>query len=514
MQGYGATVMKFNGTTWETVGDPRFSGSEIMYSSIAFDSEDIPYVAYSLNMSNIMKSTVMKFNGTNWETVGTVGFSAGRADYTSIAIDSNNIPYASYKDGANSNKATVMKFNGTNWETVGTAGFSESSVDNPSIAIDSNNLLYVGYSTGARTNMMKFDGSNWVAVDDNNPYGFSEYYTSSTSIALDSNGIPYVAYLDYAHDAKATVMKFNSSTELTGTPTNADVGVNYVNLTLSDGTNIIEHNFQITIWPTEDGEDIREVGVIHVTTDENGTSTTLEINENLSVQTTSYTNTNAAYKVTVAGSVVQATSELMNSVAEFTSSGAHITYSDENLSLKVNATVTGGATHEMSVGGVVTKLISEFVGASTKVDRDGNGNVEIVTSVAVDANTSVSVTARADGTAEHKVIHEGIESKAISLIIGASTLITTAGEVQTIAGAIADGSGYDIKAMVITKANGTSITRFVKVSQSDANDMSILGNTLSEKSAFASGNSVEISEIDGILYMRVVAPLDVNLVIE
>jgi hypothetical protein len=59
----------------------------------------------------------------NWVTVGNVGFSAGKVGYTSIAIDSNNIPYVAFDGDGPVFKATVMKFNGTNWVTVGNSGF-------------------------------------------------------------------------------------------------------------------------------------------------------------------------------------------------------------------------------------------------------------------------------------------------------------------------------------------------------------------------------------------------------
>ena len=42
---------------------------------------------------------MMKYNGSSWETVGSVGFSAGKADYTSIAINPDGTPYVAFSSG-------------------------------------------------------------------------------------------------------------------------------------------------------------------------------------------------------------------------------------------------------------------------------------------------------------------------------------------------------------------------------------------------------------------------------
>ncbi len=100
--------MKFDNGNWEQVGDAGFSAGGAYYTSLAFDSNNIPYVAYT-DDGNSYKASVMKFDNGNWKQVGDVGFSAGVASYTSLAFDSNNIPYVAYMDGGNSNKASVMK---------------------------------------------------------------------------------------------------------------------------------------------------------------------------------------------------------------------------------------------------------------------------------------------------------------------------------------------------------------------------------------------------------------------
>ena len=47
----------------------------------------------------------------DWQQVGIAGFSAGQADSVSLAIDSGNAPYLAYSDAANSNKASIITMN-------------------------------------------------------------------------------------------------------------------------------------------------------------------------------------------------------------------------------------------------------------------------------------------------------------------------------------------------------------------------------------------------------------------
>jgi len=59
---------------------------------------------------NSTKATVMKYNGSNWVTVGSAGFSTGQAKFTSLAFDGSGTPYVAYTDYGNGGNATVMKY--------------------------------------------------------------------------------------------------------------------------------------------------------------------------------------------------------------------------------------------------------------------------------------------------------------------------------------------------------------------------------------------------------------------
>ena len=217
-----ASVMIFNGSSWIYVGSPGFSAGVVYsYYSIAVTGAGTPYVVYS-DLPNDYKATCMKFDGTSWVAVGSVGFSTGPVNFTSIALDPSGTPYVVYADydGFHFYGATVMKFNGTSWTLLGTTGFSAGFTSYDNIAVDGSGTPYVIYQDAANGNyatVMKYNGISWVNVG---PAGFSAGSVSYTTIAIDGGGTPYAAYVDYGTTGyKSTVMKFNgTSWTNVGTP--------------------------------------------------------------------------------------------------------------------------------------------------------------------------------------------------------------------------------------------------------------------------------------------------------
>jgi len=125
--------MKFNGSNWVNVGQSNFSEGSVEYISFALDNNNTPYVVYRNNYYVPEKATVMKFDGNNWVFVGAAsGFSAADAYGTTIAFNSANIPYVAFKDVGNGWKATVMKIDKEG------ASVNESSLTDNSFTIHPN----------------------------------------------------------------------------------------------------------------------------------------------------------------------------------------------------------------------------------------------------------------------------------------------------------------------------------------------------------------------------------------
>jgi len=252
------TVMSFNGSEWVVVGSAAFSDDIMRYPDIKLDANDIPYVAFAQGISYI--ANVMKYEDNNWTTVGSSNFSAGKVYDVRLVFDSANSPYVVYRDVVNDNKATVMRYDGSDWSALGGAGFSGATAYTTEMVFDSQDTPYVVFADGAnddKTTVMKFDGSSWVNVGE---AGFSAGYVDNTAIAIDGNDTIYVVYLDSEVDDDPAVMRLISS-GLGGTPGDDDVGVFDINLTLSDGEANVTQNFQITVSNTPDAPtDITLIG--------------------------------------------------------------------------------------------------------------------------------------------------------------------------------------------------------------------------------------------------------------
>jgi hypothetical protein len=231
-----ATVMKYSGSSWVTVGSAGFSGGRADWTSLAFAPDGTPFVAYQDETSNF-KTTVMRYDGNDWVSVGSAGFSAGVADYQSFAVAPDGIPYVAYRDFENSFKATLMKFDGSKWAPVGNAGFSAGEAMHISLVLAPNGTPFVAYTdfeNSLKSSVMKYDGNNWGNVG---IAGLSTGAATFNSLAMAPDGSLYVAYVDYDCGPRATVMKYDGSWQVVGRAGFSIGGVAYNSLRLAgDGT--------------------------------------------------------------------------------------------------------------------------------------------------------------------------------------------------------------------------------------------------------------------------------------
>jgi len=110
-------VLRFDGDVWQPIG-----GSATGYDrptveteawrqwlSLAFDSQNAPYVAYQL-LDAQNKAAVRKFDGQNWVAVGAPGFSPPNADYMAMTVDPFDVPWVVFRNSTLGGRATVMRF--------------------------------------------------------------------------------------------------------------------------------------------------------------------------------------------------------------------------------------------------------------------------------------------------------------------------------------------------------------------------------------------------------------------
>lgn len=116
-----ATVAISNGASWTKLGgaDAASEGAAD-WVQVAVDNSNNPYIIYAdQSNSRAGKATVRRWNGASWETVGTAGFTAGAITRCDIAIDQvTNDVYIAYADGGNSDRLFVKKLVGSTWASV------------------------------------------------------------------------------------------------------------------------------------------------------------------------------------------------------------------------------------------------------------------------------------------------------------------------------------------------------------------------------------------------------------
>ena len=206
MESYKGKMKKLNGTVWEDFGGgtitPGFIENISLYIEDNGTPEGVPYIAY---LSESRVATVMKYEGGSWTTVGNANFSPGMAFHLTLYVD-DGTPYIAYSDNTAQGKIRVMMLGDSNqWTTVGSAGFTSHNPGPPSLVV-SDGIPYVSYMNTVALNRLevsKFDGSNWVPAGDT---GVSPGYVRAHDLFVE-DGIVYAAFVDESNVFK--MMKLN-----------------------------------------------------------------------------------------------------------------------------------------------------------------------------------------------------------------------------------------------------------------------------------------------------------------
>ena len=200
----GISVMKLESNQWTYVGQPGFAGNFndlVGAVSLSF-SNDTPYVFFRDDEFD-GKASVLKFDGANWVSVGLRGFSDSAIAFGNIVV-SEGVPFVVFRDyyelptnfGLN-----VMKYDGINWVYVGNPVITSLS-NFPALFFfnDTAFVTYMDNNNGSRAGIKKFDGNNWVNVGNQ---GFNNCELWGTSINMSFctteplSGIPFIALSNY-----------------------------------------------------------------------------------------------------------------------------------------------------------------------------------------------------------------------------------------------------------------------------------------------------------------------------
>ena len=222
---YFIVAAKFNGTSWQTLGNAGFSQGQV--SSIDMTvSGGIPYVAYK--DGSFGQITVQKFDGTSWTNVGSARFTPAIASsiISPKIVVNGGTPYVFFGDNATyGGKARLVKYNGTSWVNVGTPGFSTGSIAATKLFFVGSTpyVVFTEQSANTYIKTMKYDGTNWVVV--NNAQFTTNAASSLMSLEV-KDSIPYALYADPSNSTKLTLKKFNGTNWIVV----GDEGFSYANV--------------------------------------------------------------------------------------------------------------------------------------------------------------------------------------------------------------------------------------------------------------------------------------------
>lgn len=206
------TVMRYNGESWEPVGDAISSVASGF--QLAVNDSGTPYVAYQ-DAANATNAYVVRYGSDGWKAVGSVLSTDGAASVSipSLAFDNSGTPYIAYQsyfqgDRSGSWKSAVKKYDGSDWEFVGPESIvGDSSCSYASIGFDSRDNLYACIKENTKPVVLKYADGGW------NPVGSSGLSDTTggnaVSFTIDVNDTLFVAYNDLANSAKTTVMKYS-----------------------------------------------------------------------------------------------------------------------------------------------------------------------------------------------------------------------------------------------------------------------------------------------------------------
>ncbi len=355
---------------------------------------------------------------------------------------------------------------------------------------------------------LSISNQNDTAVDNNsNIIVYKNYGSRTITInATDDDLDPLTFGVSFSDDSIFTTKSLTGNNlELAS---DADTSGNSdITITVDDGVDTTTKTFNFKILTFNDGDNVNESGSVSVTTNADGDEvTTVDVPaDNLVVKKIVKNDGSTEQSIIINGVESKVVSGSPSSVIEITEDGVTTTFTNNGIDAKADTTVLGKTTHRLTKNGQTTKAVSNVLGSNTTISEDGDGNPQIVTTVG-----NIEVDAKPDGSAVHIVTNGSTSSKTTSSILGADTIINN-DNVQTLAGKLTSGS-FTIKAKSVTKDDGTTVTRFVSVDGSG--NETVLGDTLNDGSVFANGNTVEIYEDNGAIFIKITAPLSDDLVVE
>ncbi|OXA76717.1 hypothetical protein B0A65_18160 [Flavobacterium frigidimaris] len=221
--------------TWSQVGTNNpFGSTQVTYPRIFNDKTGKVYIGAVDKTGGLLSVAVLGANdewirsSVSTNSVAYTGPSETRFD---ISFDSNNIPYIAYSErvGTTSGYPWVKRLVNGIWETVGQGAVQQtdlyaSAVD---VGLDSDNVPYLVYisqvynaTSPSPVRVYRYSSANWESITPPSPVVSSSTLTARySSITMDSENNPIVCYFNSSNSNKSTTIRYNKTTALWDSPT-------------------------------------------------------------------------------------------------------------------------------------------------------------------------------------------------------------------------------------------------------------------------------------------------------
>ena len=206
-------VYRFNGTSWVNLGK---AGQFVWESALAVDKlSNTPYVLFDDGASTaiVKPATVVKYNGTAWLTVGNTDFSTTVFGiyYSAIKIDATGTPIVSFQDDNGYERLSTFKLVNNVWTPIGYKYFSKSRVYNNALALDKSNnpiQLFSDRGLNYQGSVLSYGNGAWDYVGTRGFLPCIGGVLSENGMAVSSNNTPYIIFNDINNGNRMSVMKF------------------------------------------------------------------------------------------------------------------------------------------------------------------------------------------------------------------------------------------------------------------------------------------------------------------
>ena len=259
------SVMKFDGSTWNFIGEQGLFQVQATYTSFAaLDNSLVASMVNSNRNVSIPRRTlcIATWNGSVWTTGESSLVSAGTTAYTKmgdngkiasmISINAGNVDGVKY--GHN-----IFKYENGNWESLLTnfvepnASQTYASPNQMGTKVASDGTIYAWTADDAQTSgvyqvrLKKYNANTktWETIGGNSlPLGLESGLESHVivDVAIDSEGIVFVAFNNYKDQKKLYVMNLDPNTNQWTTAKQLATDADDINIDFAaDGTGYITY---------------------------------------------------------------------------------------------------------------------------------------------------------------------------------------------------------------------------------------------------------------------------------